>query len=83
MPGVLVAVVGRVGRLVDAHETGMVRIAAGDRMVFQLAEMPRERDVLGARDVLVAEEQHLVPQQQGPDLGHQPDRARRRRDPRC
>ena len=60
VPGVLVAVVGRVGRLVDAHQTGMIGIAAGDRMILELAEMAGERDVLGARNVLIAEEQYLV-----------------------
>ena len=53
----------------------MVRIAARDRMVLEFAEAPREGDVLGARDVLVAEEQHLVLEQQRADLG---ERARRR-----
>ena len=41
----------------------MVRVAAGDRMVLELAEVAREGDVLGARDVLVAEEQHPVLEQ--------------------
>ena len=71
VPGVLVAVVGRVGRLVDAHQARIVRIAAGDRVVLQLAEVAGERDVLGARDVLVAEEQHAMLQQQGADLRDQ------------
>ena len=58
----------------------MLRVAAGDRVVFQLAEVAREGDVLGARDVLVAEEQHPVLEQQLADLGDQRrDRARRRR----
>ncbi len=47
----------------------MVRVAAGDRVVFELAEVAREGDVLGARDVLVAEEQDLVLEQQRADLG--------------
>lgn len=47
----------------------MLRVAARDRMIFQLAEIAREGDVIGAADVLVAEEQHLVPQEQGADLG--------------
>ena len=55
----------------------MIGVAAGDRMVFELAEMAREGDMLRARDVLVAEEQHLVLQEQGPDLGHQGGVARR------
>ena len=76
VPGVLVAVVRAVGRLVDAHEPGVVGIAAGDRMILELAEVPRERDVLRARDVLVAEEQHLVLEQQRADLGEQRGVAR-------
>jgi hypothetical protein len=48
MPGVLVAIVRRVRRLVDAHEPRMVRVAACDGMVLQLAEMPGEGDVLRA-----------------------------------
>ena len=48
---------------------GIVRIAAGDRMVLELAEVPRERDVLGTRDVLVAEEHDLVLEQQRADFG--------------
>ena len=42
-----------------------------DRMVFQLAEAAGEGDMLGARDVLVAQEQHLVLQQRALDLGEQ------------
>jgi hypothetical protein len=34
----------------------MIRVAAGHRMVFELAEMAGEGDMLGAGDVLVAEE---------------------------
>ena len=45
-------------------------------MVLELAEVPRERDVLGARDVLVAEEQHLVLEQQRADLREEPGVAR-------
>ena len=77
MPGVLVAVDRSVGRLVDAHETGIVRVAARDGVILELTEVPRERDVLGARDVLVAEEQDLVLQQQGANLGDEPGVARR------
>jgi hypothetical protein len=44
-------------RLVDADQPRVVGIAADDRVVLELAEMPRKGDVLGARDVLVAEEQ--------------------------
>ncbi len=39
--------------LVDTHQAGIVGIAARDRMVLELAEAPREGDVLGGRDVLV------------------------------
>ena len=71
VPGVLITVVGRIRILVDAHQPRMIRVAACDRMVFEFAEMPGESDMLGAGDVLVAEEQHLVLQEQGPDLGDQ------------
>jgi hypothetical protein len=54
----------------------MVGVAAGDRVALELAEMAREGDVLGARDVLVAEEQHPVAQQQASDLGDQRRLAR-------
>jgi hypothetical protein len=37
-------------------------------MVFQLAEAPGKGHVLGTRQVLVAQEQHLVAQQRRPDL---------------
>ena len=76
VPGVLVAVVGLVGRLVDAHQAGILGVAAGHRVVFEFAEVPREGHVLGARDVLVAEEQHPVLQQQLADLGDQRGIAR-------
>jgi len=58
----------------------MIGVAPGDRMVLELAKVASKADVLPARDVLVAEEQHLVLQQQRPDLGHQPgDLVQRRR----
>src|SRR6478672_11260501 len=38
----------------------MVGIAAGDRMVLEIAEPLREGDMLGFGDELVAQEQHLV-----------------------
>ena len=72
MPGILVAVDRGIGRLVDAHEAGVVGIAARNRMILELAEVPRERDVLGARDVLVAEEQDLVLEQQGANFCDEP-----------
>ena len=46
-------------------------------MVFKLAEVPREGNVLGARNVLVAEKQHLVLQQQRPNFSDQSGVARR------
>jgi hypothetical protein len=45
-------------------------------VILELAEMAGEGHVFGARDVLIAEEQHLVLEQQGADLGHQLGRAR-------
>ena len=77
-------IVRRVWRLVDAHKTGIFRIAAQNRVILELAEMTRESDVLGARDVLIAEEQYLVRQQQPPDsLPSAPDRATQRRSRCC
>ncbi len=55
----------------------MLRVAAGHRVVFQLAEATGEGDVLGAADVLVTQEQHLVLEQQLAQLGEQPFVARR------
>ncbi|MCY1430561.1 hypothetical protein D9M71_465110 [compost metagenome] len=49
----------------------MLRIAACDRVILQLAEAAGEGDVLGTADVLVAQEQHLVLEQQLADLGEQ------------
>ncbi len=49
------------------------------RMILELAEAPREGDVLGARDVLVAQEQHLVLEQQRLDFAEQPHRRAKRR----
>src|SRR5262249_48514192 len=67
--GVLVMLLLAVQRLVDPYQPRVVRITPGHRMVFELPEAPGEGDVFGARDVLVAEEQDPVFQQQGPDLG--------------
>jgi len=50
----------------------MLGVAVGDRMILELAKMAGEGDMLAAGDVLVAKEEHLVLQQQRPDLGHQP-----------
>ena len=55
----------------------MIGIAAGDRVILELAEMPRERDVLGARYVLVAKEQNLVLQQKRADFRQQRTITRR------
>jgi hypothetical protein len=49
----------------------MFRIAAGNGMVLQFAETPRKRNMLGARDVLIAQEQHPVLEQRRTDLGEQ------------
>jgi hypothetical protein len=79
VPRVLVAVDGRVGRLVDLHEPGVFGITADDRVILELAEAAREGHVVGAADVLVAEEQHAVLEQQAADLGEQIIVDRRRR----
>ncbi len=47
----------------------MLGVAAGDRMVFQLAEAARKCDMLARRNVLIAQEQHAVLEQGGTDLG--------------
>ena len=61
----------------------MVGIAPGHRVILELAEMARERDVLGPRDVLIAEEEHAVLEQQRADLRPSaPACVPRRRDPR-
>ena len=49
----------------------MVRVAARDRVVLQLAEMTGERDVFGADDILIPEKQHLVLQQERTDFRDQ------------
>jgi hypothetical protein len=46
-------------------------VAAGHRVVLQLAEAAGEGDVLRPGDVLVAKEQHAMAQQQRADLGQQ------------
>jgi hypothetical protein len=40
-------------------------------VIFKLAEIAREGDVLGATDVLVAEEQDPVLEKQSSNLGHE------------
>jgi hypothetical protein len=57
--------------LVDAHQPWVLGVAAGDRVVLQRAEPLGERDVLGTGDVLVAEEEDLVLEQQVLQLGEQ------------
>ncbi len=47
----------------------MLRIAARDRVVFQLAEAARESDMLSTANVLIAQEQDTVLEQVRPDLG--------------
>ena len=49
----------------------MIRIAAGHRMIFQLAEAASESHVIGATDVLIAQEQHPMLEQLGTNLGEQ------------
>ena len=54
----------------------MLGIAPGHRVILELAEMARKSDVLGPRDVLIAEEEHAVLEQQRADFHHQFRRAR-------
>ncbi len=49
----------------------MIGVAAHHRVVLERAEVACEGNVLGASDVLIAEEQHAMLDQQGPDLGHE------------
>jgi hypothetical protein len=49
----------------------MIRVATRYGVIFKLAEIARERDVLGATDVLVAEEQDPVLEKQSANLCHQ------------
>jgi hypothetical protein len=46
----------------------VVRVAADDGVVLQLAKAAGERHMVGAADVLVAQEQHPVLEQLGTDL---------------
>src|SRR4051795_2663969 len=57
--------------LVDACKAGVVRIAADDRVVLEGTEPLGEGNVLATGDVLVADEEHLVLQQQRPELGEE------------
>ena len=49
----------------------MVRVAADHRVVFQFAKFAGKGHMLGAGDVLVAEEDHAVLEQRLANLGHQ------------
>jgi hypothetical protein len=40
-------------------------------VIFELAEMPGEGNVFGAREILVAEKENLVLQKQRADLGYE------------
>src|SRR5206468_5996899 len=63
MPGIFVMVGRRVEVLVNADQTWMIGIAAGNRMVFEIAEAPRELDMFSLADLLILKEQHLMSQQ--------------------
>jgi hypothetical protein len=49
----------------------MIRIAACDGMIFQFSEPARKRNMLGARDLLVAQEHHAVFHQRRTDFRKQ------------
>jgi hypothetical protein len=49
----------------------MLGMAARDRMILQLAEAPRERDMLGARDLLIAQKEHAMREQRAADSGEE------------
>jgi len=61
----------RIQVLVDAHEAGVIGVAADDRMILQLAEPAGERDVVSGGDVLIAQEEHAVLQEQRFQLSEQ------------
>ena len=61
----------------DQNQARIFRIAAHHRVVLERAEAPREGDVLAPGDVLVVQEQHLVPEQERFDLREQIVVARR------
>ena len=71
MIGVLVLLLALVRPLVDQNQTRIFRVAAQHRVILERAEAPCESDVLGAGDVLVAKEQHLVLEQERLDLREQ------------
>jgi hypothetical protein len=47
----------------------VIRVAADDRVILQLAEAAGEGHMLGASDVLIAQEQHPMLEQLGTNLG--------------
>jgi hypothetical protein len=49
----------------------VIRVATRYRVIFKLAEIARERDVLGTTDVLVAEEQDLVLEKESLNFCHE------------
>ena len=53
-----------VRRLVKPHQPLVIQITSSYQMVFELPEALDEGEVFGARDVLAAEEQTLMFQQQ-------------------
>ena len=71
VPSVFEVVGRRILVLVDLHQTGIFGIAADHRMVFKRPEALGKGDVIGARDVLIAQEQHLVLEQLGADRAEQ------------
>jgi hypothetical protein len=52
-------------------DTRLALDTAGQGVVLEYAKAAGEGGVLGIGDVLVAQEQHLVFEQQGPDFGEQ------------
>ncbi|MNT04912.1 hypothetical protein D3C72_1395100 [compost metagenome] len=70
MPGIFVAFGRAVRGLVDLNQSRVIGMAAHHWMVLKLAEAARKGHVLRARDVLVAEEQHAMLQEQRPDFCH-------------
>ncbi|MNL69992.1 hypothetical protein D3C87_1949260 [compost metagenome] len=71
MPGVLVTVDRTVRILVDLDQARVIRVAADDRVILQFAEASGKGRMLGASDVLVAQEQHPMLEQLDADLGEQ------------
>ena len=71
VPGILVAVAWLVGALVNLHQAWRVGMARRHWVVFQLAELAGEGHMGRAGDVLIAQEQHFVLEQQPPDFSEQ------------